>query len=142
MSKKLNNEEIQKRIIAIFRESGSFFQLKEIETAGKEKGLLQKDIKPVVLSLVDEDIIKTNKIGTSSYYWIESLVKDIEVKIKQLDTIKARNKELHEKLEGLDEKVEQMNKEVINGLYFCSQKLIICCRTRKKMNLSKLSVLN
>lgn len=118
MSKKLNNEEIQKRIIAIFRESGSFFQLKEIETAGKEKGILQKDVKPVLQSLVDEDIIKSNKIGTSSYYWIESLAKDVEMKTKQLSDIKARNKELHEKLEGLDEKMEQINKEVINQLIF------------------------
>lgn len=120
MSKKLNNEEIQKRIIAIFRESGSFFQLKEIETAGKEKGILQKDVKPVLQSLVDEDIIKSNKIGTSSYYWIESLAKDVEMKTKQLSEIKARNKELHEKLEGLDEKMEQINKEVINQLIFWS----------------------
>lgn len=120
MSKKLKNEEIRTRIIGIFRESGSFFQLKEIETAGKSKGLQQRDIKPFVQSLVEEDVIKTCKIGTSSYYWIESLQKNINAKIQQLDKLKSRNKELHEKLEALDAQVEQMNNEVKTNLIHCS----------------------
>lgn len=142
MSKKLKDEEIRSRIIAIFRESGSFFQMKEIETAGKGKGIPQKDFKPNLQSLVDEDLIKTNKIGNSSYYWIESPQKAIDAKIKKLDELKERNKELNSRIEILKTQAERIENEVMNNLTLNLLLMLffmIIFRMRK-MNLTNVSV--
>lgn len=37
--------------------------------ASKEKGIPAQTIKDVLNSLVDDDLVDTDKIGTSTYFW-------------------------------------------------------------------------
>lgn len=72
MSKKkgLSLEEKRKRMLDIFYESKDVFLLKDLEKiAPKQKGIISQSVKDVVQSLVDDNLVDTDKIGTSVYFW-------------------------------------------------------------------------
>ena len=72
MSKKrgLSAEEKRERMLELFYEKKDFFLLKELEKiAFKEKGIVSQSVKDVLQSLVDDDLITSEKIGTSVYFW-------------------------------------------------------------------------
>uniref|UniRef100_A0A804ML26 Meiotic nuclear division protein 1 homolog n=1 Tax=Zea mays TaxID=4577 RepID=A0A804ML26_MAIZE len=71
MSKKrgLSLEEKREQMLQIFYESQEFFLLKELEKMGPKKGVISQSVKDVVQSLVDDDLVLKDKIGTSVYFW-------------------------------------------------------------------------
>ncbi|CAL5186379.1 unnamed protein product [Lathyrus oleraceus] len=71
MSKKrgLSLEEKREKMLQIFYESQDFYLLKELEKMGPKKGVISQSVKDVVQSLVDDDLVSKDKIGTSVYFW-------------------------------------------------------------------------
>nr|TKW32414.1 hypothetical protein SEVIR_2G167500v2 [Setaria viridis]TKW32415.1 hypothetical protein SEVIR_2G167500v2 [Setaria viridis] len=71
MSKKrgLSLEEKREQMLQIFYESQDFYLLKELEKMGPKKGVISQSVKDVVQSLVDDDLVLKDKIGTSVYFW-------------------------------------------------------------------------
>ncbi|XP_024017311.1 meiotic nuclear division protein 1 homolog [Morus notabilis] len=71
MSKKrgLSLDEKREKMLQIFYESQDFFLLKELEKLGPKKGVISQSVKDVVQSLVDDDLVSKDKIGTSVYFW-------------------------------------------------------------------------
>ncbi|PON62498.1 Meiotic nuclear division protein [Parasponia andersonii] len=71
MSKKrgLSLEEKREKILQIFYGSQDFYLLKELEKLGPKKGVITQSVKDVVQSLVDDDLVSKDKIGTSVYFW-------------------------------------------------------------------------
>ncbi|KAJ4785927.1 hypothetical protein LUZ62_037173 [Rhynchospora pubera] len=71
MSKKrgLSLEEKREQMLQIFYESQGFFLLKELEKMGPKKGVISQSVKDVIQSLVDDDLVLKDKIGTSVYFW-------------------------------------------------------------------------
>ncbi|RVE76029.1 hypothetical protein OJAV_G00004650 [Oryzias javanicus] len=72
MSKKkgLSLEEKRTRMMEIFFESKDVFQLKDIEKiAPKSKGITPMSVKDVLQSLVDDNMVDCERVGTSNYYW-------------------------------------------------------------------------
>ncbi|KAL5079851.1 hypothetical protein RYX36_008272 [Vicia faba] len=71
MSKKrgLSLEEKREKMLQIFYESQTFYLLKELEKMGPKKGVISQSVKDVVQSLVDDDLVSKDKIGTSVYFW-------------------------------------------------------------------------
>ncbi|XP_065893128.1 meiotic nuclear division protein 1 homolog [Dysidea avara] len=72
MSKKrgLSLEEKRTKLMELFFEKKDFFQLKELEKiAPKEKGITSMSVKEVLQSLVDDDMVDSERIGTSTYFW-------------------------------------------------------------------------
>lgn len=71
MSKKrgLSLEEKREKMLQIFYESQDFYLLKELEKMGPKKGVISQSVKDVVQSLVDDDLVSRDKIGTSVYFW-------------------------------------------------------------------------
>jgi len=66
----LSLEEKRQRMMEIFYTKKEFFLLKELEKIGpKEKGITSQSVKDVVQSLVDDNLVDTDKIGTSVYFW-------------------------------------------------------------------------
>nr|GEV95252.1 meiotic nuclear division protein 1 homolog isoform X1 [Tanacetum cinerariifolium] len=43
--------------------------LKEHEKLGPRKGVISQSVKDIVQSLVDDDLVSKDKIGTSVYFW-------------------------------------------------------------------------
>lgn len=69
--KKLSMDEKRIRLRELFIEKGEFFNLKELEKiASKEKGIVMNTVKDVLQTLIDDETITSDKIGTSTYYWI------------------------------------------------------------------------
>ncbi|KAJ8001300.1 hypothetical protein DPEC_G00192890 [Dallia pectoralis] len=72
MSKKkgLSLEEKRTRMMEIFFETKDVFQLKDIEKiAPKTKGITPMSVKEVLQSLVDDNMVDCERVGTSNYYW-------------------------------------------------------------------------
>lgn len=46
-------------------EFSGYLQLKELEKLGPRKGVITQSVKDVVQSLVDDDLVSKDKIGTS-----------------------------------------------------------------------------
>uniref|UniRef100_A0A665W828 Meiotic nuclear division protein 1 homolog n=1 Tax=Echeneis naucrates TaxID=173247 RepID=A0A665W828_ECHNA len=63
-------EEKRTRMMEIFFESKDVFQLKDIEKiAPKTKGIAPMTVKEVLQSLVDDNMVDCERVGTSNYYW-------------------------------------------------------------------------
>uniref|UniRef100_M0ZHL4 Meiotic nuclear division protein 1 homolog n=1 Tax=Solanum tuberosum TaxID=4113 RepID=M0ZHL4_SOLTU len=71
MSKKrgLSLDEKREKMLQIFYDSQGFFLLKELEKSGPKKGVISQSVKDVIQSLVDDDLVFKDKIGTSVYFW-------------------------------------------------------------------------
>eukprot|EP00252_Welwitschia_mirabilis_P018129 TRINITY_DN4034_c0_g1_i1.p1 TRINITY_DN4034_c0_g1~~TRINITY_DN4034_c0_g1_i1.p1 ORF type:complete len:208 (+),score=57.31 TRINITY_DN4034_c0_g1_i1:75-698(+) len=71
MSKKrgLSLNEKREQMLQIFYESQDFFLLKELEKLGPRRGVISQTVKDVVQSLVDDDLVCRDKIGSSVYFW-------------------------------------------------------------------------
>lgn len=71
MSKRkgLSAEEKRERMLEIFHSTSDFFLLKELEKLGPKKGVIAQSVKDVIQSLVDDDLVLKDKIGTSVYFW-------------------------------------------------------------------------
>ena len=107
MSKKkgLSFEDKRKRMLEIFYESKEFYLLKDLEKiAPKQKGIVAQSVKDVVNSLVDDNLVDTDKIGTSVYFWSfpskalsirQARLSNLKDK---LGTAKCKNKELETKI--------------------------------------------
>uniref|UniRef100_A0A453KJU9 Meiotic nuclear division protein 1 homolog n=2 Tax=Aegilops tauschii subsp. strangulata TaxID=200361 RepID=A0A453KJU9_AEGTS len=65
----LSLEEKREQMLQIFYESQDFYLLKELEKMGPKKGVISQSVKDVVQSLVDDDLVLRDKIGTSVYFW-------------------------------------------------------------------------
>ena len=98
--KGLSLEDKRQKIMEIFKEKQESFQLKEIELiAKKEKGLNPMQVKELVQSLVEDDMIDTDKIGISTYYWAfaSKLSTQKKIKLEKL-TMDVQELETQEKL--------------------------------------------
>ncbi|CAL7935068.1 unnamed protein product [Xylocopa violacea] len=57
-------------MLQIFYEKKEFFTLKELERiAPKEQGIVMQSVKDVVQALVDDGLLRAEKIGTTIFYW-------------------------------------------------------------------------
>lgn len=57
-------------MLEMFFEKKEVFQLKEVEKiASKEKGITSMAVKDVLQSLVDDNMVDSDRIGTSNYFW-------------------------------------------------------------------------
>ncbi|KAL0315728.1 UNVERIFIED_CONTAM: Meiotic nuclear division protein 1 [Sesamum radiatum] len=110
-------------MLQIFYESQDFFLLKELEKLGPKKGVITQSVKDVVQSLVDDDLVFKDKIGTSVYFWslpscagnqlrnihrkldsdLESSKKRYTELIDQCNALKKGREESDEREEALDE---------------------------------------
>ncbi|KAK1129028.1 hypothetical protein K0M31_020160 [Melipona bicolor] len=63
-------EEKRIRMLELFYEKREFFTLKELEKiAAKEKGIVAQAVKDVLQTLIDDGLVRSEKIGTSVYFW-------------------------------------------------------------------------
>lgn len=101
---KVKAERCQK-LLQVFHEGLEFYQAKDLEKPAKEKGIPAKLIPELLKALVEEDLIDSDKIGSSVFYW--SFPNKIrKVKSQQLEQLNAKKQELHDKVTKLEAKLE------------------------------------
>ncbi|KAK1417377.1 hypothetical protein QVD17_26504 [Tagetes erecta] len=109
MSKKrgLSLEEKREKMLQIFYDSQDFYLLKELEKLGPRKGVISQSVKDVVQSLVDDDLVSKDKIGTSVYFWslpscAGNQLRNVSKKLEsELESSRKRHLELVEQCESL-----------------------------------------
>ncbi|KAJ8900964.1 hypothetical protein NDN08_000261 [Rhodosorus marinus] len=113
MSKRkgLSLEDKRSRMMEIFLTSMEPFTLKELEkVAPKKKGIISQSVKDVVQSLVDDDMVLTDKCGTQTLYWsLPSAA--AQQKRRRLSTL---DEQIEKTKEGISS-AEQSAKELKSG---------------------------
>ena len=71
MSKKrgLSVDDKRKVILKIYHEAKEPFNLKEIEKLGSKAGVVEQTIKDVNQTLLDDNLVQSDKIGSANFYW-------------------------------------------------------------------------
>ncbi|XP_020495346.2 meiotic nuclear division protein 1 homolog [Labrus bergylta] len=109
MSKKkgLSLEEKRTRMMEIFFETKDVFQLKDIEKiAPKQKGISPMTVKDVLQSLVDDNMVDCERVGTSNYYWAFPS-KALNARKNKLDELKKQDSEAKQRKVSLEKAVEK-----------------------------------
>ncbi|XP_038568924.1 meiotic nuclear division protein 1 homolog isoform X2 [Micropterus salmoides] len=109
MSKKkgLCLEEKRTRMMEIFFETKDVFQLKDIEKiAPKTKGITPMSVKEVLQSLVDDNMVDCERVGTSNYYWAFPS-KALNARKHKLEELQKQNSQAKQRKESLQKAVEK-----------------------------------
>lgn len=114
MSKKrgLSLDEKRIRLLEVFHESGEVFVLKEVEKLGVKKGITPQSIKDVLQSLIDDDIVHQERIGSANYFWsfpseASVLLENETEKTKQtIESTQLKKAEIQKELEESQSKKE------------------------------------
>ena len=115
MSKKgLSHEEKRQKLLSWFLESKDFYPLKEVEKlASKSKGLQPVLIKQLVQSLVDDDMVYCDKIGSSNFYWsfasaaVNSREQSLETLSSEIETNEIKLSNLMKRVEDFKSNCNQ-----------------------------------
>ncbi|KDD74027.1 Mnd1 family protein, partial [Helicosporidium sp. ATCC 50920] len=108
----MSAEDKRKTLLAIFHESKDVFVLKDVEKLGAKRGVVLQSIKDVLQSLVDDDLVHMEKIGSSNYFW--SFPSEMSVKVQtELSKLQARTEAAQLERAKLSERLEKstVNKE-------------------------------
>ncbi|KAK5865754.1 hypothetical protein PBY51_019999 [Eleginops maclovinus] len=109
MSKKkgLSLEEKRSRMMEIFFETKDVFQLKDIEKiAPKTKGITPMSVKDVLQSLVDDNMVDSERVGTSNYYW-SFPSKALHARKHKLEDLQNQISEAKQRKESVQKAVEK-----------------------------------
>ncbi|XP_051764148.1 meiotic nuclear division protein 1 homolog [Ctenopharyngodon idella] len=109
MSKKkgLSLEEKRSRMMEIFFETKDVFQLKDIEKiAPKSKGITPMSVKEVLQSLVDDNMVDTERVGTSNYYWAFPS-KALHTRKRRLEELEIQHEEGNQRKKALQQAVDK-----------------------------------
>ena len=92
-------------ILQIFHDEKKPFLLKDIEKIASKKGVVLQSVHEILNSLVDDDLVKMDKIGTTNWYW--SFPSDHATKCEQNgNQCDEALKQLAKVLKQLDEDIE------------------------------------
>jgi DNA-binding transcriptional MerR regulator len=56
-------------VLEVFHSSADVYVLKDVEKLAAAKGVVLQSVKEVLQSLVDDDLVRQEKIGISNYFW-------------------------------------------------------------------------
>ncbi|XP_075889910.1 meiotic nuclear division protein 1 homolog [Nelusetta ayraudi] len=105
--KGLSLEEKRSRMMEIFFESKDVFQLKDIEKiAPKTKGIAPMTVKDVLQSLVDDNMVDCEKVGTSNYFWAFPS-KALHARKRKLEELQKQSTQAKQRKESLQKAVEK-----------------------------------
>ena len=92
-------------ILGIFHEKKEPFLLKEIEKLASKKGVVLQSVQEILKTLTDDDLVKTDEIGTTNWFW--SFPSEHATKLEQNgNQCDEALKQLAKELKQLDEDIE------------------------------------
>ena len=117
----LSLEEKRQIMLNLFRNDLSFFHYKDIEKHCVKNKINSMIVKELLEGLVGDDLVETEKIGSSSYYWsLPSRV--LQAKQKTEERLKEQTKTLENDIENINKKIEE-NKQLRQDTAERKQKL-------------------
>jgi hypothetical protein len=65
----LSLEDKRDRVLEVFHGSADVLVLKDVERAAAARGVVLQSVKEVLQSLVDDDLVRQERIGAANYFW-------------------------------------------------------------------------
>ena len=90
--KGLSLDEKRAKLLEMFYDKKEVLNLKEVEKFGAKKGITLQTVKDVNQSLIDDNLVETDKIGIGCYFWAlpskgfqtrKNLIQDYDKKIEE-----------------------------------------------------------
>ncbi len=104
--KGLSLEEKRQILLSLFKKAGSFYHYKEIEKHCTQNRISFMIVKDLLGGIVADNLVETEKIGSSSYYWsLPSRV--FEAKKQQLEREKSNFITLNNDINNMIQKIEE-----------------------------------
>jgi len=100
-------EEKKQKLLAYMLASGTVFTNKTIESAGKPTGISTMIIKDVLGELLNDDLVDSDKIGSSTYYWAFPSKASQKAQADS-ERLSLEVKELEERLKKAQEEVSRL----------------------------------
>ncbi|CAA9989530.1 meiotic nuclear division protein 1, putative [Plasmodium knowlesi strain H] len=113
-----SNDEKKQILYDIMLESESFFILKELEALAPKKGIRSLFVKDLLQQLVDDNKVKSEKVGLQNVYWV--------LKTEESSTLQNSYQEMKEKKEEYEENAKREKEdyeEFINSLSISQEQL-------------------
>ncbi|SOV19721.1 meiotic nuclear division protein 1, putative [Plasmodium sp. gorilla clade G2] len=143
MKKKGKSNDDKKLILYdIMLESESFFILKELESLAPKKGIRSIFVKDLLQQLVDDDKVKSEKVGLQNVFWVlkteeSSILQNkyhelMEQKTEYEEIIKKEKEEYDKLIHSLKYSEEELQKQVGDV------KVLLNVLEKKKMELQDL----
>ncbi|SOV83618.1 meiotic nuclear division protein 1, putative [Plasmodium sp. gorilla clade G3] len=143
MKKKGKSNDDKKLILYdIMLESESFFILKELESLAPKKGIRSIFVKDLLQQLVDDDKVKSEKVGLQNVFWVlkteeSSILQNkyhelMEQKMEYEEIIKKEKEEYDKLIDSLKYSEEELQKHVGDV------KVLLNVLEKKKMELQDL----
>ncbi|CAH7670132.1 Mnd1 family-domain-containing protein [Phakopsora pachyrhizi] len=105
----LSEEEKRLRTIEFFNKSNSFFTVKDlIKRLPKTKGIVTQSVEETIKSLIDDDLIRSEKIGTTNIIWSfrsdqsNKALKDFEKLKTEVKALRCSNSEFDQIVSRLE----------------------------------------
>ena len=108
-------EEKREKLLQMFYEKKEPLNLKEVEKFGAKRGIVLQSVKDVNQSLVDDNLVETDRIGIGCFWWAlpskgfqvrKNLIEDYD---KKLETCKTEIEETTTKIKTETEKRDSMD---------------------------------
>ncbi|SBT80321.1 meiotic nuclear division protein 1, putative [Plasmodium malariae] len=129
MKKKGKSNDDKKLILYdIMLESESFFILKELEALAPKKGIRSIFVKDLLQQLVDDNKVKSEKVGSQNVFWV--------LKTEESSNLQNKHQELIEKKEEYEDiikKEKEGYEELVNTLKISDDELRSKLKEVKKL---------
>ncbi|KAL4480453.1 hypothetical protein ABPG74_020969 [Tetrahymena malaccensis] len=122
-TKPLTLEQKREKMLHVFHETQQVYNLKEIEKFSTKAGIVLPTVKDVLMSLIADGLVDSDKIGSANFYWslpsqtysiLKIRLAEAEQKMKDCDQKKVELEDELEKSvidkEPSDDRTEQLNK--------------------------------
>ncbi|KAG9087154.1 hypothetical protein FS749_003138, partial [Ceratobasidium sp. UAMH 11750] len=111
----LSAEEKRVKLVEIFHETRDFYQLKELEKLGpKLKGIVSQSVKEVLQSLVDDNLVQSDKIGSSNFFWCFPSAEGTKVRDVARLNVKNELAAAQDETTTLESKITALRAEIEN----------------------------
>ncbi|SPJ12983.1 meiotic nuclear division protein 1, putative [Plasmodium sp. DRC-Itaito] len=113
-----SNDEKKFILYDIMLESESFFILKELESLAPKKGIRSIFVKDLLQQLVDDDKVKSEKVGLQNVFWV--------LKTEESSVLQNKYQELMEQKREYEEIIKKEKEEydkLINSLKYSEEEL-------------------
>ncbi|KAL0263898.1 UNVERIFIED_CONTAM: hypothetical protein PYX00_010866 [Menopon gallinae] len=88
--------------------------MKEVEKMGYKKGIPMMSVKDVLQGLIDDDLVRVEKIGTANYYWSFPSQKRVN-RSNVLEKLLVERNAMSQKVEELRERLKSEKKKRTDG---------------------------
>lgn len=97
-------DEKKARLLEQMLQTGEIYSNKTIEALSKPTGISAMIIKQVLMELVNEDLVDSEKIGTSTYYWCFAS--------KRSQTVLSQKSKLEEGIQQMKKEIQSLEKDI------------------------------